>query len=66
MSFIDTNTGWIMGQGGMILKTNNILTNGQMNNLTIPVDYELFQNYPNPFNPTTKYHFHFPPQAKCL
>jgi glucose/arabinose dehydrogenase len=32
----------------------------RINNLTIPVEYNLRQNYPNPFNPTTKITFSLP------
>jgi photosystem II stability/assembly factor-like uncharacterized protein len=53
MSFINSMTGWIMGQGGMIVKTNDILTNnGEIISQT-PNSFNLYQNYPNPFNPNT-------------
>jgi len=54
MSFTNSMTGWIMGAGGMIVKTNDLLTgNGVIDNQT-PKNFNLSQNYPNPFNPTTR------------
>jgi hypothetical protein len=53
-------TGWIMGAGGMIVKTNDLLTgNGEIVSQT-PTNFNLSQNYPNPFNPTTKISYALP------
>lgn len=58
--FIDKNTGWATGNGGIILKYN--LTTGiserDVNN--IPGKFILGQNYPNPFNPSTTINYSVP------
>jgi len=56
--FLNENTGWVVGDSGLILKTT---TGGTtfINNIgiEIPSKYSLSQNYPNPFNPTTNIKF---------
>lgn len=65
MQFINSQTGWIVGAEGLIIKTTNggepmgIHSISKEND--IPKNYFLFQNYPNPFNPTTKIEFNIPP-----
>ena len=52
--FIDEQNGWVAGDGGNILKTNNgNTTNVALSNSQFPKDFTLSQNYPNPFNPST-------------
>ena len=59
--FIDNNTGFIIGDGGMILKTSNGGNVGVGNtNTSLPDKFILQQNYPNPFNPVTKINFSLP------
>lgn len=57
MSFINSMTGWIMGAGGMIVKTSDILTNSGEITIQTPGSFALSQNYPNPFNPSTVIRF---------
>ena len=54
-SFVDQNTGWIVGYRGKIYKTTNGggilgMSSGIYNSIS---DFKLFQNKPNPFNPRT-------------
>ncbi|MBS4028275.1 MAG: T9SS type A sorting domain-containing protein, partial [Ignavibacteriales bacterium] len=59
IAFVDTNTGWLVGEGGMILRTTNggaVFVRDDFTN-TIPSSFELNQNYPNPFNPVTNLSF---------
>lgn len=54
IGFINSSTGWIVGDKGSILKTTNgggvwVSKIGK----EIPDKYYLHQNYPNPFNPNT-------------
>jgi photosystem II stability/assembly factor-like uncharacterized protein len=61
VSFLNENTGWVIGSHGLILKTTNAGTSFiAVNNQIIPDKYFLSQNYPNPFNPTTKIRFTVP------
>lgn len=52
-SFVNSNTGWIVGFGGQILKTTNggvTFIEDEKNNYNQPTEFLLSQNYPNPFN----------------
>jgi len=54
--FIDSTTGWIVGNSGYIFRTTNgggIFTEVEGPDDLIQ-DFVLYQNYPNPFNPNTK------------
>src|SRR5690606_12816702 len=52
--FIDEQNGWVAGDGGNILCTNNgNATNVALSYIQIPKNFDLYQNYPNPFNPST-------------
>lgn len=59
--FFNENTGYLIGDQGMILKTTNgggnfyIGINGS--NELLPSGFRLYQNYPNPFNPVTSIKF---------
>lgn len=54
IAFLNDNTGWIVGQNGLICKTTNAgLTFIALTNNDVPKNYFLSQNYPNPFNPST-------------
>jgi len=56
--FLNENTGWVVGDSGLVLKTT---TGGTtfVNNIgtEIPSSYTLSQNYPNPFNPMCNVQF---------
>jgi len=56
--FLNENTGWVVGDSGLILKTT---TGGVtfINTISteIPSVYSLSQNYPNPFNSTSNFKF---------
>ena len=59
--FLNSNTGWLCGGPGNILKTTTGgLTFISKINSDIPNNYLLLQNYPNPFNPTTNIHYEIP------
>lgn len=51
--FIHNDTGWVAGDGGLILKTTNGGLTYVSGNGEIISDFSLSQNYPNPFNPFT-------------
>jgi photosystem II stability/assembly factor-like uncharacterized protein len=53
--FINQSKGWIVGEGGTILGTDNggITSVGKIKDKSLPIKFELYQNYPNPFNPST-------------
>jgi photosystem II stability/assembly factor-like uncharacterized protein len=59
VDFINSNTGYLTGSGGTILKTTNGGTTVGIIPISneVPGQYKLFQNYPNPFNPVTKIKF---------
>jgi hypothetical protein len=59
--FINSLTGWAVGDGGVIMKTTDGGTTYVEPNIeSLPESYALYQNYPNPFNPTTKIKFEIP------
>jgi hypothetical protein len=61
VSFVDSITAVIGGEGGTILRLRlDELLSVENNNYTIPQSFELFQNYPNPFNPSTTLRFAIP------
>ncbi len=63
--FTDPNIGFIIGNGGLILKTLNGGNVGVGNIVTtLPNKFILEQNYPNPFNPVTKINFSLPLSTK--
>lgn len=52
---------YVLGAGGMILKsTNGSITGFSQNENTAPSAYLLVQNYPNPFNPITSFKIQIP------
>ncbi|MBI5215421.1 MAG: T9SS type A sorting domain-containing protein [Ignavibacteriae bacterium] len=57
--FVNSDTGWVVGSGGMILKTVNggETPTGIHDDENIPASVHLYQNYPNPFNPKTDFRF---------
>ncbi len=60
--FAGSDTGYISGNNGVLLKTVN---GGQVTNISpvtneIPRNFSLSQNYPNPFNPATNFEFSIP------
>jgi len=65
--FLNKDTGWVVGDSGLILKT----TTGGTTFISpvsteIPAKYSLSQNYPNPFNPVTKIRFDIAPLSRDL
>ena len=64
--YTDYNTGYIIGNNGLILKTTNgggLIIGVNDVNTNIPARFSLEQNYPNPFNPNTKITFFLPQNA---
>ena len=62
---MNANTGWVVGDRGLILKTTNggnLIGIQQIGN-SVPAKYNLSQNYPNPFNPETSIEFDLPQSA---
>ena len=61
---IDANEGWVVGDGGSILRTLNggLVTEAQSGS-DLPESLQLFQNYPNPFNPSTTISFCLPARS---
>ena len=59
---LNVNTGWAIGDEGVIYKTTNGGEPVGINiiNSKTPKCYSLYQNYPNPFNPITKIKFAIP------
>jgi hypothetical protein len=64
VQFIDSLTGWIAGEGGLIIKTTNggisFVEKSSTNFKHNLSSFHLYQNYPNPFNPATKITFTLP------
>jgi photosystem II stability/assembly factor-like uncharacterized protein len=59
--FINPNTGWAVGNNGVILKTTTGgFTAVRPISNEIPAEFKLYQNYPNPFNSKTVFSFQLP------
>jgi photosystem II stability/assembly factor-like uncharacterized protein len=61
--FVNTATGWAVGNSGAIFRTwTSGLPGINVQNISseIPSSFSLQQNYPNPFNPTTNIKFAIP------
>ncbi len=64
--FVNSDTGWIVGSGGIILKT---VTGGEVptsitESENFPLTVRLSQNYPNPFNPLTVIRYQLSEQSQ--
>jgi photosystem II stability/assembly factor-like uncharacterized protein len=62
INFINMNSGWAVGNNGIIINTTN---GGEPIGIkpissNVPESFLLYQNYPNPFNPSTKIKFQIP------
>jgi photosystem II stability/assembly factor-like uncharacterized protein len=61
--FINSSTGWAVGDSGKILHTTNggvsFVEEEQIDEM--PTEFLLTQNYPNPFNPSTRIKYSIPP-----
>ncbi len=68
IQFINSNTGYVVGENGIILKTTNGGGNFNVSihpNLSKTLQtFSLSQNYPNPFNPVTKIKFDIPSNVR--
>ncbi len=63
MGIVNNKTGYVFGDNGNFLVTNNIqyyTTGLNDNGNTTPTNYSLDQNYPNPFNPSTRISYEIP------
>lgn len=62
LTFINSQTGWIVGKNGVILKTTTggVVTGFTQTSSEIPDKFSLSQNYPNPFNPSTQINYELP------
>jgi photosystem II stability/assembly factor-like uncharacterized protein len=56
--FINDSTGVAVGAGGTIMRTGDVPTKNQENDMLVQLS--LSQNYPNPFNTTTSIRFQIP------
>lgn len=56
----DTNSIWVAGANGQLLKYNHSYIGIIQMNSEVPEKFVLHQNYPNPFNPVTKIRFNIP------
>jgi photosystem II stability/assembly factor-like uncharacterized protein len=59
MQFVNTTTGFAVGEAGSIYKTTNAGEPIGVQNISgeVPAAFSLSQNYPNPFNPVTNIEF---------
>ena len=59
MQYINSQTGWMVGYDGLIIKTTSGGEVVSLNNIssTLPKEFSVLQNYPNPFNPSTVIRF---------
>ena len=67
VSFINRNTGWIIGGYGIVLKTTNggsVFTKNTFK--LIPHSYSIHQNHPNPFNPVTTIEYSVPKSGRVV